>query len=75
MSLQEMPYSVPYAISPSGVHGHGHVNGNDVEAYQPYTNPQSMGSYDWRLSDYQDSTVLNERRRAALDEVDKAHFS
>ena len=42
--------------------------------YQPYGHPPNAGSYLWRDDD-QDSTVLNDRRKQALEEVDNAFFS
>ncbi|TCD61652.1 Inorganic phosphate transporter pho84 [Steccherinum ochraceum] len=78
------------AAPPPEVYGTAHSNGHEEPVmsevpygyetangeYQPYTNPQAMGSYNWRSDDYQDQgALLNERRKAALDEVDKAFFS
>ncbi|KAH8100143.1 major facilitator superfamily domain-containing protein [Cristinia sonorae] len=87
-SVQEPEAQPPVAhtVDSPLSNGHGHMppmNGNGYEPHsggvyqpQPYFDPRVTGSYNWRSEDYQDqAAILNERRRDALDEVDKALFS
>lgn len=56
--------------------GNGEGVGPVIGEFNPYNNPRALGSYNWRSDEYQDQTVvLNEKRKAALEEVDKPHFS
>lgn len=68
------PDSNGHGNGPNG-YGHGGVNGGgEYPPQQPYFDPRALDI--WRQEDYNDQMMrLNESRRDALEEVDKALFS